>query len=322
MGKSGGISNPEVNNLACHTDKDKVEFLCIKDLYPFKHHPFYVNNDDALRRLAQSISERGVLTPIIVRRRAKGGYELISGHRRKAACEMIGIELIPAIIKELDDDSATIIMVDSNQQRERILPSEKAFAYKMKLAAIAHQGKASVQLEQNKATESKNTSVQLEQKRDSQSKITSVQLEQKLSRELVAEENGESQSQIQRYIRLTYLIPKLLKLVDNGTIALTPAVNLSYLSKELQKEVYDLCQVQDCSPSLSQAVKLKRQFQAGTLTTMDVVKIMSELKANQKDKISFRADTFAAYFPKGYTPEQMEKTIIAMLKDRQRKERE
>lgn len=307
MGKSGGISNPEVNNLACHTDKDKVEFLCIKDLYPFKHHPFYVNNDDALRRLAQSISERGVLTPIIVRRRAKGGYELISGHRRKAACEMIGIELIPAIIKELDDDSATIIMVDSNQQRERILPSEKAFAYKMKLAAIAHQGKASVQLEQNKATESK---------------ITSVQLEQKLSRELVAEENGESQSQIQRYIRLTYLIPKLLELVDNGTIALTPAVNLSYLSKELQKEVYDLCQVQDCSPSLSQAVKLKRQFQAGTLTTMDVVKIMSELKANQKDKISFRADTFAAYFPKGYTPEQMEKTIIAMLKDRQRKERE
>lgn len=350
MGKKVGKGIGQ-NDVASSTITDgTVQSLPVCELFSFKNHPYKVCVDDALRELAQSISDRGVLTPIIVRPRSQGGYELISGHRRKAASEIAGKTHIPAIIMDIDDDSATIIMVDSNQQRDRILPSEKAFAYKMKLAAISHQGKAghiqrelssgkrksqsSVQVEQRLVRNSFSTSVQVEpkitiQEEDASVQVepksfmhsttddnTSVQLEQKLSRAVIAAENGESPSQVQRYIRLTYLIPSLLKMVDDGNIAMSPAVCLSYLTKAMQKEVFDICQVLDCTPSFSQAVRLKKQSQAGTLTAQDVVSIMSELKANQKDKITFRADSFAEFFPKGYTPEQMEKSIIRMLKER------
>ena len=269
-------------------EREKVVFLPLIELHPFKNHPFRVEVDDELQRLAESIAEHGVLSPALARPRPEGGYELLSGHRRMKACSLLGLEQMPVIVREMDDDQATIVMVDSNQQRENLLPSEKAFAYQMKLEAIKHQGK------------------------------TSVQLGQKLSRESVADEAGESQTQIHRYIRLTYLLPELLKMVDEGRIAMTPAVELSYLPKKMQEELLDTCEMLDCTPSLSQAVELKKLAQAGKLRAEDVVSIMSRLKANQQDKLTFRKDTFEAYFPKGYTAKQMEDSIISMLKERKR----
>lgn len=268
--------------------REKIIDIPLAELHTFKNHPFRVEVNDELREMAHSILDHGVVTPAIARPRPEGGYELLSGHRRKAACQLAGLETLPTVVRELDDDAATIVMVDSNQQRENLLPSEKAFAYQMKLEAIKHQGK------------------------------TSVQLGQKLSRESVADEAGESQTQIQRYIRLTYLLPELLKMVDEGRIAMTPAVELSYLPKKLQEELLDTCEMLDCTPSLSQAVEMKKLAQAGKLKAEDVVTIMSRLKANQQDKLTFRKDTFEAYFPKGYTAKQMEESIISLLKERKR----
>ncbi len=268
--------------------REKIIDIPLSELHTFKNHPFRVEVNDELREMARSILDHGVVTPAIARPRPEGGYELLSGHRRKAACQLAGLETLPTVVRELDDDAATIVMVDSNQQRENLLPSEKAFAYQMKLEAIKHQGK------------------------------TSVQLGQKLSRESVADEAGESQTQIQRYIRLTFLLPELLKMVDEGRIAMTPAVELSYLPKKLQEELLDTCEMLDCTPSLSQAVEMKKLAQAGKLKAEDVVTIMSRLKANQQDKLTFRKDTFEAYFPKGYTARQMEESIINLLKERKR----
>ena len=272
-------------------EREKVVFLPLIELHPFKNHPFRVEVDDELRRLADSIAEHGVLSPALARPRPEGGYELLSGHRRMKACSILGLDQMPVIVREMDDDQATIVMVDSNQQRENLLPSEKAFAYKMKLEAMKHQGKVV--------------------------DTTCAQVGHK-SRDIIADEAGESHETVRRFIRLTYLLPELLKMVDEGRIAMTPAVELSYLPEKMQKELLDTCAMLDCTPSLSQAVKLKKLAQEGTLNEANVVTIMSQLKANQQDKLIFRKETFAAYFPKGYTAKQMEDSIINMLKERKR----
>ena len=266
--------------------REKIIDIPLTELHTFKNHPFRVEVNDELREMARSILDHGVVTPAIARPRPEGGYELLSGHRRKAACQLAGLETLPTVVRELDDDAATIVMVDSNQQRENLLPSEKAFAYQMKLEAMKHQGKASGQVVQMWSRD-----------------------------EIAADESGRT---VQRYIRLTYLLPELLKMVDEGRIAMTPAVELSYLPKKLQEELLDTCEMLDCTPSLSQAVEMKKLAQAGKLKAEDVVTIMSRLKANQQDKLTFRKDTFAAYFPKGYTARQMEESIINMLKERKR----
>ena len=268
--------------------REKIIDIPLTELHTFKNHPFRVEVNDELREMARSILDHGVVTPAIARPRPEGGYELLSGHRRKAACQLAGLETLPTVVRGLDDDAATIVMVDSNQQRENLLPSEKAFAYQMKLEAIKHQGKA-----------------------------TSRQVVGKLeSADVIADD--ESGRNVQRYIRLTYLLPELLKMVDEGRIAMTPAVELSYLPKKLQEELMDTCEMLDCTPSLSQAVEMKKLAQAGKLKAEDVVTIMSRLKANQQDKLTFRKDTFEAYFPKGYTARQMEESIINLLKERKR----
>ena len=273
--------------------REKIMDIPLAELHPFKDHPFQVMDNDELRELAKSIAEHGVVTPAIVRPSADGTYELISGHRRKAACEIAGIATMPVVVRDLDDDTATVIMVDSNQQRENILPSEKAFAYKMKLEAMKRQ-----------AGRPKNNSSQVE---------TDLR-----SDAILAAQAGESRNQIQRYIRLTNLIPKILKLVDEKTIAFSPAVELSYLPKKMQEELSGIMEMQQCTPSLSQAVRMKTLHQKGGLTVAEIVKIMGEEKANQRDKVSFRADKFSAYFPKGYTAEQMEKSILNMLEERRK----
>ena len=272
--------------------REKIIEIPLTELHTFKNHPFRVEVNDELREMARSILDHGVVTPAIARPRPEGGYELLSGHRRKAACQLAGLETLPTVVRELDDDAATIVMVDSNQQRENLLPSEKAFAYQMKLEAMKRKA----------GRPSKN----------------SVQVGQNFSRTELASQSGDSETQIQRYIRLTYLLPDLLKMVDEGRIAMTPAVELSYLPKKMQEELLDTCEMLDCTPSLSQAVELKKLAQAGKLKADDVVTIMSRLKANQQDKLTFRKDTFEAYFPKGYTARQMEESIINMLKERKR----
>ena len=266
--------------------REKIIDIPLSELHTFKNHPFRVEVNDELREMARSILDHGVVTPAIARPRPEGGYELLSGHRRKAACQLAGLETLPTVVRELDDDAATIVMVDSNQQRENLLPSEKAFAYQMKLEAMKHQGKPSGQVVQMWSRDG-----------------------------IAADESGRT---VQRYIRLTYLLPELLKMVDEGRIAMTPAVELSYLPKKMQEELLDTCEMLDCTPSLSQAVEMKKLAQAGKLKAEDVVTIMSRLKANQQDKLTFRKDTFEAYFPKGYTAKQMEESIINMLKERKR----
>ena len=273
--------------------REKIIDIPLSELHTFKNHPFRVEVNDELREMARSILDHGVVTPAIARPRPEGGYELLSGHRRKAACQLAGLETLPTVVRELDDDAATIVMVDSNQQRENLLPSEKAFAYQMKYEAMKRQGK--------------------------RTDLTSPQLAAKSrTDDALAAEAGMSGDTVRRYIRLTYLLPELLKMVDEGRIAMTPAVELSYLPKKMQEELLDTCEMLDCTPSLSQAVEMKKLAQAGKLKAEDVVTIMSRLKANQRDKLTFRKDTFAAYFPKGYTAKQMEESIINMLKERKR----
>ena len=269
--------------------QEKVQEISLAELHPFKNHPFKVVDDDKMRDTAESIRSHGVLVPAIVRPREDGGYELISGHRRKRACELAGLETMPVIVRDLDDDAATIIMVDSNIQRETLLPSERAFAYKMKLEALKHQGR--------------------------RTDLTSGQVGTKLQRadETIAEQAGTSRNQVQRFIRLTELIPKLLNMVDDRKIALNPAVELSYLKKDEQAMLLGAMDSEQITPSLSQAQRLKKFSQSGMLTIESMRAIMSEEKKSDIDKVTFSTDKISKYFPKSYTPKQMEETIMKLL---------
>ncbi len=274
--------------------REKILDIPLSELHPFKNHPFQVNENEELKELAKSIKENGVVSPAIARKRPEGGYELIAGHRRKAACMLAGLETMPVIVRELDDDAATIVMVDSNQQRENLLPSEKAFSYKMKLDALKRQGK--------------------------RTDLTSPQVAAKSrSDDEVAKEASISGDTLRRYIRLTYLNPGLLKMVDEKRIAFNPAVELSYLPKEAQKALLEAMEVQQCTPSLSQAQRIKTLYQQGKLELDMIVKILGEAKANQREKINFNYEKIKQYFPKGYSPKQMEESIVKMLEERQRK---
>ena len=262
--------------------------LPVEKLRPFEGHPFKVKDDAEMEQLTQSILTQGLLTPIAVRPVDNSEYEVISGHRRLHACKKAGIETVPALIYALDRDAATIAMVDSNLHREKILPSEKAFAYKLKLDAIKHQGKTSRQV-----------------------------VGKSESADLVSD--AESGRQVQRYIRLTELIPEILQMVDNGKIALTPAVELSYLTKLEQQDLLETMESEDCTPSLSQAIQLKRLSQAGELDIDRIFDILREPKANQIDKISFRTEDLRKFFPKSYSAAKIQETILKLLVDYQKK---
>ena len=258
----------------------QVMQLPIQKLRPFENHPFQVKDDDEMDQLVWSILTQGVLTPLVVRPLENDEYEVISGHRRLRACQKAGIKTVPALIYALDRDAAAIALVDSNLHREKILPSEKAFAYKLKMDALSHQG-------------------------------TSGQVGQKWSREEIAE--GESGRQVQRYIRLTELIPQILSMVDAEKIALTPAVELSYLTEQEQQDLLETMESEDCTPSLSQAVQLKKLSQSGELNMDKIFEILREPKANQQEKISFRLDDLRKFFPKSYTPARIQERILKLL---------
>ena len=268
--------------------REKVQEIPLGELHPFRNHPFKVKDDAAMQDTVDSVREYGVLVPAIARPDSDGGYELIAGHRRHHASELAGKETMPVIVRDLDDDAATIIMVDSNLQREELLPSERAFAYKMKLEALKHQG--------------------------ARTDLTSVQLGQKLSaRDQVAKAAGESAIQIQRFIRLTELIPELLDMVDEHKIALNPAVELSHLKKEEQTLLLEAMDSEQATPSLSQAQRLKK-FSQQKMLSLDVMRaVMSEEKKTDLDRVTLKNETLRRYFPKSYTPKQMEDTIIKLL---------
>ena len=269
--------------------REKIVEIPLSELFPFKDHPFKVLDNEAMIDTAESIKQYGVLVPAIARPRENGGYELVSGHRRKRACELANLETMPVIIRKLDDDAATIIMVDSNLQRENILPSERAFAFKLKLEAIKRQG--------------------------SRTDLTSSQLGTKLNRadEIVAEQAGSSRNQVQRYIRLTALTPELLSMVDEKKIAFNPAVELSYLKSEEQLLLLDAMDTEQATPSLSQAQRLKKFSAEGNCTLEAMCAIMREEKKGELDKVTLTGDKIKKYFPKNYTPQQMESTIIKLL---------
>ena len=277
--------------------QERVQEIPLSELHPFKGHPFKVLDDDAMQKTVESITQFGVMTPAIARPRPEGGYELIAGHRRHHASELAGKETMPVIVREMDDDAATILMVDSNLQRETILPSERAFAYKMKLEAMNHQGER-VDL----------TCSQLGKKSAG-----------KKSSELLAEQVGQSKNQIFRYIRLTELIPELLDMVDEKKIAFNPAVELSYLKKEEQKDFLEAMDYAQATPSLSQAQRLKKFSQEGKCSLDAMCAIMSEEKKSELDKVTIKNDVLRKYFPKSYTPKQMEDTIIKLLEQWQKK---
>ena len=279
-------------------NREKVMEIPLVELYPFKHHPFKVVDDERMLDTADSIREYGVLVPAIARPREEGGYELVAGHRRKRGCELAGLKTMPVIVRNLDDDAATIIMVDSNIQRESLLPSERAFAYKMKLEAMKRQA----------GRPSKN-SAQLGRNFDG-----------KESREILAEQVGQSRNQISRYIRLTELIPELLDMVDEKKIAFNPAYELSFLKKEEQVDLLDAMDSEQATPSLSQAQRLKKYSQEGHLTLDMMRVIMGEEKKSDLDKITFTSDTLRKYFPRSYTPQRMQETIIKLLEQWQRKQ--
>ena len=261
----------------------QAEYLPIEKLKPFEGHPFYVKDDEDMEQLAESIRQQGVLNPIMVRPLDTGEYEVISGHRRLHACQKAGIEMIPAFVCSMDRSEAVVAMVDSNLHREKLLPSEKAFAYKMKMDAMKHQGKALGQVGHK-------------------------------SRDAVSE--TESGRQIQRYIRLTNLIPGILEKVDSGEIALTPAVELSYLDKDTQEIVLDAMEQEDCTPSYSQTVRVKKLYNSYQLDVETIYEIISEDKANQREKISFHVNDLRGYFPRGYTASQMSREILQALEER------
>jgi len=270
--------------------RERVQEIPLDQLKPFKNHPFKVRDDQRMLDTVDSIREYGVLVPAIARPDPEGGYELISGHRRKRGCEMAGLQTMPVIIRDLDDDAAVLVMVDSNIQREELLPSERAFAYRMKLEAI-------------------------ERVKGRPKKVGQVvpDFQGKRSTEIVADGTGESYKQVQRYIRLTELIPELLDMVDERKLAFNPAVEVSYLKQDEQRMLLEAMDAEQTTPSLSQAQRLKKFSQEGRLTEEAMSAIMSEEKKSDMDKVTFRSDTLRRYFPKSYTPKQMEQTIIKLL---------
>ena len=271
--------------------REKVQEIPLGELHPFRNHPFKVKDDAAMQDTVESVREYGVLVPAIARPDPDGGYELIAGHRRHYASELAGKETMPVIVRDLDDDAATIIMVDSNLQREELLPSERAFAYKMKLEAMKHQG----------------------ERLDLTSAQVGRKLENRESREILAEQVGQSRNQISRFIRLTELIPTLLDMVDERKIAFNPAVELSYLKKEEQTLLLEAMDSEQATPSLSQAQRLKK-FSQQKMLSLDVMRaVMSEEKKTDLDRVTLKNETLRKYFPKSYTPKQMEDTIIKLL---------
>ena len=273
---------------------EKIQEIPLSELHPFRNHPFKVKDDEAMMETADSIKQYGVLVPAIARPDPEGGYELVAGHRRHRASELAEKETMPVIVRDLDDDAATIIMVDSNLQRESLLPSERAFAYKMKLEAMKHQGE--------------------------RVDLTSSQVGTKLrADEILAQQAGSSRNQVQRYIRLTELIPELMDMVDEKKIALNPAYELSFLKKEEQVDLLDAMDSEQATPSLSQAQRLKKYSQEGHLTLDMMRVIMSEEKKSDLDRVTFTSDTLRKYFPKSYTPARMQETIIKLLEQWQKK---
>lgn len=263
---------------------ERVKEIPLTELHPFKDHPFKIQNNEEMKRLIESIQKFGTLTPALARPLPKGGYELISGHRRLAACQVLEIETMPVIVREMSDDEAVIAMVDANLQREHILPSEKAFAYKMKRDALNHQG------------------------------ITSPQVGEKLlTVEKIGADNGDSKNQVLRYIRLTHLIPELLSMVDENKIAFNPAVEISYLDREEQLTLLDAINMNDCTPSHAQSVRLKKMSQDGLLTADAVYAVLSEEKPNQREQIKLPRDELRKYFPQNYSNEQIKRDIVKGL---------
>ena len=276
---------------------EKIQEIPLSELHPFRNHPFKVKDDEAMMETADSIKQYGVLVPAIARPDPEGGYELVAGHRRHRASELAEKETMPVIVRDLDDDAATIIMVDSNLQRESLLPSERAFAYKMKLDAMKHQG----------------------ERVDLTCSQVGNKLEGKKSSEILAEQVGQSKNQIFRYIRLTELISELMDMVDEKKIALNPAYELSFLKKEEQVDLFDAMDSEQATPSLSQAQRLKKYSQEGHLTLDMMRVIMGEEKKSDLDRVTFTSDTLRKYFPKSYTPQRMQETIIKLLEAWQKK---
>ena len=276
--------------------REQVQQIPIGELFPFKNHPFKVLDDESMQRTVESVEQYGVLSPLIARPRPEGGYEIISGHRRQHAAQLAGLDTLPVIVRNMDDDAAVLLMVDSNLQRENILPSERAFAYKMKLEAIKNQG--------------------------ARSDLTSGQIVQKskLSIERVAEDAGEGYKTVQRFIRLTNLIPELLDMVDEKKIAFNPAVELSYLDESQQRDFLEAMNDTQNAPSLSQAQRLKKLAQEGHFSYDVAFAVMGEEKKDELDKVIIKNDTLRKYFPRSYTPKQMEDTIIKLLDQWQRKQ--
>ena len=276
--------------------REQVQQIPIGELFPFKNHPFKVLDDESMQRTVESVEQYGVLSPLIARPRPEGGYEIISGHRRQHAAQLAGLDALPVIVRQMDDDAAVLLMVDSNLQRENILPSERAFAYKMKLEALKNQG--------------------------ARSDLTSGQIVQKskLSIERVAEDAGEGYKTVQRFIRLTNLVPELLDMVDEKKIAFNPAVELSYLDEAQQRDFLEAMNDTQNAPSLSQAQRLKKLAQEGHFSYDVAFAVMGEEKKDELDKVVIKNDTLRKYFPRSYTPKQMEDTIIKLLEQWQRKQ--
>lgn len=273
--------------------QERVQEIPLSELHPFKGHPFKVLDDEAMQKTVESIAQFGVMTPAIARPRPEGGYEIIAGHRRHHASELAGKDTMPVIVRDMDDDAATILMVDSNLQRETLLPSERAFAFKMKSDAMKHQGM--------------------------RTDLTSVQLAPKLTTAIIGEESGMSSDNVKRYIRLTNLIPELLDMVDEKKIAFNPAVEISYLKPEEQQDFLEAMDYAQSTPSLSQAQRLKKFSQEGKCSLDAMCAIMSEEKKGELDRVTIKHDVLRKYFPKSYTPKQMEDTIIKLLEQWQRK---
>lgn len=273
---------------------EQIRQIHVSELFPFKNHPFKVLDDDAMTRTVESISQFGVLAPLIARPRPEGGYEIISGHRRKHAAELAHLDTVPVIVRNMEDDAATLLMIDSNLQREHILPSERAFAYKMKLEAIKNQG--------------------------ARSDLTSSQFGTKLrADEKVAKDSGESRNQVQRFIRLTNLIPELLDMVDEKKISFNPAVELSYLDETQQRDFLEAMNDTQNAPSLSQAQQLKRMAQQGEFSYEAAFDVMGKEKKSELDTVTIKNETLRKYFPRSYTPKQMEDIIIKLLEQWQKK---
>ena len=277
--------------------REQVQQIPIGELFPFKNHPFKVLDDESMQRTVESVEQYGVLSPLIARPRPEGGYEIISGHRRQHAAQLAGLDALPVIVRQMDDDAAVLLMVDSNLQRENILPSERAFAYKMKLEALKNQG--------------------------ARSDLTCVQIGHKLNgakaRDIVADESGDNARNVQRFIRLTSLIPELLDMVDEKKIAFNPAVELSYLDESQQRDFLEAMNDTQNAPSLSQAQRLKKLAQEGHFSYDVAFAVMGEEKKDELDKVVIKNDTLRKYFPRSYTPKQMEDTIIKLLEQWQRK---